>query len=32
MKQHFLGEAEEKNLKYDKILEQGPDTIMGGEP
>lgn len=32
MKQHFLGEAEKENLKYNKILEQGPDIMMGGEP
>lgn len=32
MKQYFLGEAEEKNLKYDKLLEQGPDMITGREP
>lgn len=24
--------TEEKNLKYDKILEEGPDQIMGREP
>ena len=28
----FLGEAGEKNLKYDNVLEQEPDIITGREP
>lgn len=32
MKQYFLGEAGEKNLKYDNVLEQEPDMITGREP